>query len=242
MVELLYKKLGSITALPATKDNEIIIRNLTHRLLNEINQADFLSKYASDREFIRQNCLNCIRLLNNDIILKSEHKDYIFEKYNLTSVIRNTLTACDILLCKTDTEIVFDYYAELYIEFPLKLLMSAVIVIVRLFYQSFEGCEIYFTLKKNPHATVLLAECVNNKPKNRSLLSVQENVSVLKKIAEILGGAYLVERNDKSFICALSVRNREKSSGSVKDTPDYVELLIDKMSEVHIGLSGLNLV
>lgn len=239
MLTQLYKKLNSITALPPTKDNEIIIRNLSHRLLNEISSTEFSEKYNRDKDVIRQSCLNRIRLLNNDIILKSSRDDYVFERYNMTSVVKNTVTACEILLCKTNTEIMFDCRHEVYLEFPLKLILTAIIGIIRFFCESYGECRICFTVKKKTHTTVLLAECVNNKPK--TVNSQDDAVSVLKKISEITGGTFLTAERNSGFVCGLSIENRKTNSGNTKYSPDYVELLLDKMSEVHIGLSGLEI-
>lgn len=235
MITQLYKKLGAITALPPVKDNEVLIRNLAHRLLNEINQEAFSALHISDTETIRQRCLNCIRLLNCNIVINSSPDDYVYESYNLTRLVSNTLTACEILLCRTEIKPVFNYRTDVYLEFPLKLILPAIVGMVRIFYQSCTETEVFFSLKKEKRYTVLLAECVNINPEN--VFDFNETISFLRKAGELTNGAFLTAVKGSSVICALRMENRKADMRNIKYSPDYVELLTDKMSEIHIGLS-----
>lgn len=238
MIAQLYKKLGSITALPPVKDNEVLIRNLAHRLLNEINCTEFSPPQLPEKEKIRQSCLNSIRLLDCDIIMNSSPEDYVYECLNLTTTVSDVLTACGVLLCRTKIRPVFRHHGTVYTDAPVKLLLSAITGIVRIFCQICPQGIIYFSLKRNREHTVLLAECVNNNRKSAAVSN--ETADMLKKTAEILNGAFLTAKKDTSFICALSMKNPVRDKSRAGYAPDYVELLIDKMSEVHIGLSGLS--
>ena len=231
MVTQLYKKLDSITSLPPVKDNEVLIRNLVHRLLNEINNTEFPVKHLHDKELIRQRCLNCIRLLNNDIIMNSTPEDYVYETYNLTSIVSDTLAACGLLLSKTEIIPVFNCCKDIYLELPLKLILTAVTGMVRLFCQSCTEQHIHFSLKKEKQYTVLLAECDNIKPETL------RDSSLLRKAGELTNGVFLTAVKGSAVICALSIENKKADTRNIKSSPDYIELLNDKMSEVHIGLS-----
>ena len=235
MITQLYKKLDSITALSPVKDNEVLIRNLAHRLLNEINQNEFSGLLISDKEVIRQRCLNCIRLLNIDIIMNSSAKDYVYETYNLTRLVSDTLTACGLLLCKTEVKLVFNYCTDVYIEFPLKLILPAIVGMVRIFCKPCTETEIFFSLKKGKRYTVLSAESVNINPD--TVFNTNETLSLLRKTGELTNGAFLTAVKGSSVICALSMENRKGNMKNIKYSPDYIELLSDKMSEIHIGLS-----
>lgn len=235
MITQLYKKLDSITALSPVKDNEVLIRNLAHRLLNEINQNEFSGLLISDKEVIRQRCLNCIRLLNIDIIMNSSAKDYVYETYNLSRLVSDTLTACGLLLRKTEVKPVFNYCTDVYIEFPLKLILPAIVGMVRIFCKTCTETEIFFSLKKGKRYTVLSAESVNINPD--TIFNTNETLSLLRKTGELTSGAFLTAVKGSSVICALSMENRKGNMKNIKYSPDYIELLSDKMSEIHIGLS-----
>ena len=237
MINELYKKLNSITLLPPVKENELIIRNMCHRLINELNLRPFPGDYCNHKEKIRNSCLDRIRLLNYDLILKSNKDNYAFESYDITSAVKNTVCACEIVLCKNPVTISFKSLGNVTGILPIKLLISIVTLIIRIFYISSDKKEIFFSVKRKKDLIILLARSDNNKP---DILISSEEISVLRKAAYLLGGSCLIKNNNGEVHLAFSIKSENTDLSSCKMIPDYVDLLLDKISEIHIGLSGIN--
>lgn len=237
MINELYKKLNIITSLPPVKENELIIRNMCHRLINELNLIPFPENYCKQREKIRSSCLDRIRLLNYDLILKSQKDDYTFECYDITSAVKNTVCASEILLCKNPVMIPFKSFGNVIGIVPIKLLISIITLIIRIFYIVSDKNEVYVSLKRRKNSIILLARSDNNKP---DILIDSEEISVLRKAAHLLDGSCLIENGGKEVCLAFSFKSENTDLSNCKMIPDYVDLLLDKISEIHIGLSGIN--
>lgn len=234
MTEQLYKKLQSISNLPPIKYNEQLIRNLSQQLINEMQLFDEHMPQG-EKQLIKYVCLEKIRLVNYDLILKSKTNDYTFETYQLDDVIKNVITACEVVLCKTHIKIGIQQIINISGKISLKLFIDNIMMIIRILCENDKSATIRFKLKSKNSVIVLLTETDICKQKALA----EDSIEVLRKISELFCGRTLISYKKSKIIVAQSFKLGSKNLHALKKSPGYVELLLNKQSSVYVNLNGI---
>lgn len=241
MIETLYNKLESVIKIPAVRENEVLIRNLSQILLYEIKELTQNERYIKEARDITFRCLRHIDRLNNEILFKSDRDDIVsaFRVYRFSSLTESIVESCDILMSRTSIKAEFIYNREFFTVCSKKLILTAIGKLFLLFYNHFEYALIEFSCRKNKSSTVLSAETKEAKLKSNENISGSTEFKILKKIAELHLGSLLHIQKENRLKLILSLKNEDESLFPKENFSSFTELLIDKTSEIYVALSGV---
>lgn len=237
MLEALLKKLETITALTPNEENESLIRQLSHSLINELRMYSD-DENASQEERILKRCFSHIETLNRRLIMTKPYESYAFSSNDLGYTVGNCVIACDTLLSGSDNILTFQAAPGINCVFSRKLITKAVTLLTELL-SCDSGSFIEFHLKRLDGFTVLSA--FKEQYNHGFTLSdgFYENISVLTKIAYLHSGTCVWSINDTSAYIAISISENLKPNAKAEKSPSYIDLLIDKTSDIYIGLSHM---
>lgn len=239
MLEAFSKKLNSIISLPPVAENETLIRNLTHQLINEVRLYDEL-KHDGEAKRIISRCYAHMEKLSRNILMSGAGDMFRFAPADFGYAVGNCVIACDTLLCGSDIVLTFQSRPRLSCVFCYKLITKAVTVMTETLLSESGGSLIEFQCKKIPSATVLLACCDNN---NHSVFFndiAQQDLKLLSRIAGLHCGACVCGSNENGAYIAISVGDGLESNSKAVRIPSYIDLLLDKASDIYIGLSNID--
>lgn len=239
MFDVFIKKLESIISIPPTIENETIIRQLTHRLINELRIFDEYGQNNEIESIIRQCCCH-IERLNRNIITEQNTNRFCFAGTDISYALGNCVIACDTLLAKSSNVLTFQSHGKIECVCCCKLLIKAVTLIIEIFLNGCQNSFIEFKCRKTDRATILLAESDNNNQAVFNTDQAMENIRLLTKIANLHKGACISSSNSLGAYIAISISNDLKSENRPFKPPNYIDLLMDKFSDIYIGLSNID--
>ena len=241
MIKTLYDKLESVIKLPAVRENEALIRNLSQILLYEIKEFTQNKKYIKDARNITFKCLRHIDKLNNEILFKSEKDDIVstFKIYQFASLIESAVESCDILMSKTSIKAEFVYHRDFFTVCSKKLILTAIGKLFLLFYSHFEYAHIVFSCRKSKISTILSVETKEAKRKTYENIFDSTEFQIIKKIAELHTGSLFHIEKKNGLKLVLSLKNEDESHFLKENFSGFTELLIDKTSEIYVALSSV---
>ena len=242
MIKTLYDKLESVIRLPAVRENEALIRNLSQILLYEIKDITQNEKrYINQARDITFRCLRHIDKLNNEILSKSEREDvtFSFRLYRFSSLIESAVESCDILMSKTTVKAEFIYHREFFAVCSKKLILTAIGKFFLLFYRLFEYAHIVFACRKDKMTTILSVETKEAKRKSNENIYDSSEFQTIKKIAELHSGSFLHIEKENGLKFVLSLKNEDESLFPKESFSGFTELLMDKTSEIYVALSSV---
>lgn len=231
-------KLTSILKIEPIKENETVIRNLCHILLGEIKELGDSEPEISSA--VRKSCLRHIRKLQLDKIMHMNKTDCTFLKYNFSHFIYNLCCAFDILMTKSGLYISQKPSYGIYAVCDPKLVFYGVSGIIYILY--LYGCsgEIEVTVRKIGSLVVLSAVCRESKRKNGNCEKISEEIEVLRKNAALHSGAFFLFLGKKKTEAALTFGISSDSGAASSNPPHYIDMLLDRNSDIYVGLSFLD--
>lgn len=238
MLDMLSKKLHAILSVAPTAENETIIRELSQRFLSELRLYTGKDNDIEIKMAIAE-CHKHIEKLERNLILYKNPNSYLFFNTDINRLVGNCVIACDTLLTASNSVITFHSGIISDCICSPKLITKAVTLIVDEFV-SRGGEIIEFNLKKTQSSTVLSAVCDNNNQVAVNLNFDDENMQILSKIANIHHGVCLYCTTNLNAYIQISISNGLKSKNSKYTAPSYIDLLLDKSSQIYIGMSKIN--
>lgn len=238
MLDAFFEKLKTVTSLPPTAENEVLIRNLSHSLINELRMY-YQSGLSRDAEKLIKSCYSHIEILNRSLIMTNPPNNYIFAQNDLGYAVANCVIACDTLLSGSDNILTFQSPSEMKCVFSRKLITHAVTLMAEALISEKSGAFIEFRLRSLSHSVILSASADNcNQPFPLSC-EFSENISVLSKIANLHSGACVWKTGELGAYIAISIGKNLMSNGKAQKPPSYIDLLLDRTSDIYVGLSRI---
>lgn len=239
MLEAFSKKLKSIISLPPTEENERLIRELSHKFINEIRQYSEISGFGETENAVRR-CYSHIEKLSRNTLMTKAADSFKFFKTDIGYAVGNCVIACDTLLCKSGSVLTFQSPPSLYGVCCYRLIVKAVTLIVETMLNESENTVVEFRCKKLPCALLLSAYCDNNNQEAFKSEETAENLRVLRRIADLHRGACVFSRSRFGVYIAISVSDFLESNSKPAEIPSYIDLLLDKISDIYVGLSNID--
>lgn len=238
MLDAFFEKLKTVTSLPPTVENEALIRNLSHSLINELRMY-YQSGLSSDAEKLIKSCYSHIEILNRSVIMTNPPNNYIFAFNDLGYAIANCVIACDTLLSGSDNILTFQSPSEMKCVFSRKLITHAVTLMTEALISEKSGAFIEFRLRSLSHSMILSASADNCNQSFSPTCRFSENISVLSKIANLHSGACVWKTDELGAYIAISIGKNLISNGKPQKPPSYIDLLLDRTSDIYVGLSRI---
>lgn len=238
MLEAFLDKLKFLTSLPPTAENEALIRNLGHSLINELRMC-YRSGLSSDAEKLIKSCYSHIEILNRSLIMTNPPDSYIFAINDLGYAVANCVIACDTLLSGSDNILTFQSPTEMKCVFSRKLITHAVTLMTEALVSKKNGAFIEFRLRSLSHSVILSASTDNCNQHFPPTCIFSENISVLSKIANLHSGACVWKTDKLGAYIAISISKSLMSNGKSQKPPSYIDLLLDRTSDIYVGLSRI---
>ncbi len=230
------KMSDSILSLPPTIENEVLIRQLSHRFLSDIKLSGKEEKYKNEVRL----CLRHMEKLERNLILTGKCDDFRFSFSDIGYAVGNCVIACDTLLAKSDSVLTFLSSGKVECVFSLKLITKAVISAAEIFLLQSRSSIIEFSLKKIKSATVLSAFCDCGNQDIFVFDENKDNIELLRKIAHLHSGACVSFSKDDGAYIIISISDKLKGENTPCKPPSYIDLLLDKFSDIYIGLSNID--
>lgn len=236
MHSIFRKKLNAILSIEPTPKNSEALRKMSNGFINEIRLS---GKNDNEEKAALLNCYRHLQILERNIILSKEENSYLFCGIDINEAVKNCVLACDTLLSGSDLVLTFkESDAACCVCCP-KLVIKAVSVAVCALLSHCDDAFIEVSLKNISHSTVLSAECESDNQFLDDEFGTEE-MAVLEKIARIHRGVCLYSRSKGKERITLSLSNSLSATGKSVKTPSYIDLLLDKGSQVYIDLSKID--
>ncbi len=234
--EELKRKLMSVKNIVPDGKNEQIIRNLCHILLNEAMQMKNEHSMISRAEKTQSECYEILNALERNKIIASEAENYMpFYKYDLPLLVKNAVCASDILLPHGIT-VKSRAYSPFFAVCSEKLITRAVCEEALYFCRNYESGTAEFSAVKKTSCSLLSAKF---KSDNQLEIKKDEKMfSVLRKTAQIHGGAFLIRSEGNSISFNLSIKNADCDTAVYRRAPSYIDMLSDRTSSIYIILGS----
>ena len=237
MIDFFINNLTSILSIEPVKENETIIRNLCHKLINEMSLYQENGTNTEDIRKIRNSCLRHIRLLNFNKILGMRESDCLFRICDLSSFLYNTVKASDILLTGNGLTANVQKFPPLTCPFDTHLMLSAVTCLIAVYSKLYTSGKITFTCSKSGTATLLLAYFETDNLTKENHMNIEKEIAVLRKTASLHRGTLLGYVCKSTACICLSIKTKDNEHLQVICAPDYIDLLTDKTSDIYTGMS-----
>lgn len=239
MLEAFSKKLKSIISLPPTEENERLIRELSHRFINEVRQYSESEGYLKTESTVKK-CYSHIEKLNRNMIMTRGAESFKFAECDIGYAVGNCVIASDTLLCKSSSVLTFQSPPPIYSVCCYKLIVKAVTVIAETLLRGGGNTVVEFRCKKLPHASLLLAYSDNNNHAVFADKKAAENLKILVRIADLHRGACVHASTRSGAYIAISISDFLESNSKPVRIPSYIDLLLDKVSDIYVGLSNID--
>lgn len=234
MPDIFQKKLNSIISISPTEENEGVLRSLSHSFINDIGLS---GKNTGEERSLILKCYEHLEALERNVILSSKADRFSFSNIDISETVKNCVLACDTLLSNSDCVLTYKEGAPFNCVCSQRLILKAVTLLTCFFASCDSGSFIEFSLKKLSHSVVLSAEWEsNNQP---SFPFCTDEVRVLSKIARLHRGVCLYSFSSGVQKITLSLSSSLSPTAEDSKSPSYIELLLDKTSQVYIGLSKI---
>ena len=218
MLEAFSKKLKSIISLPPTEENERLIRELSHRFINEVRQYSESEGYLKTESSVKK-CYSHIEKLNRNMIMTRGAESFKFAECDIGYAVGNCVIASDTLLCKSSSVLTFQSPPPIYSVCCYKLIVKAVTVIAE---------------------TLLRGGGNNNNHAVFADKKAAENLKILVRIADLHRGACVHASTRSGAYIAISISDFLESNSKPVRIPSYIDLLLDKVSDIYVGLSNID--
>lgn len=215
--------------------NEGKIRNLCQLILAHTSPLRDIKTEKREVLEAEKLCYEKLNRLERKRILTLPAESFLpFYKCDFPLLVKNAVCASDVLLHSPFLSFQCSPYSPFYTVCSQKLLTRAVCEEALFFHRFFERGTVTFSTGKRASYSVLSAKII---PGNQSSLSFDEKeFSVLRKIAQIHSGRFLVSQNEASFTLYLTVETESTASVPYRRIPSYIDMLSDRAALPYIIL------